>query len=234
MGHDKPKQTKELQDKNLAAFDAWIKSHGKMVMPIPNHAVIYAGFPPADLMKVKKLMTSEQQLRGMWKIIEDADKEIREISGQTTYHKLNDVLKRLKGPLPVLVATDGADIGHTKKFSDMLSCAEHMTDKNWSLIDKGKFNHVWDALSEQYVKNSRGDVQIWEGRKANHQQINISTTLIRKELAALVARNDLPPATLKAASELVVRYVSHHKKQEIYSDKVVDTALKVLRDAKKR
>ena len=234
MGHAASPETDKLQKQNLKAFDDWVKAHGNMVMPIPNRAVIYAGFPPGDLAKAKKLMTSHDQLRRMWQIIETVDKQIREISGQTTYDKLNDVLLRLKSPLPKLVEATGANIGHPKKFSDMLSCADRLTDPRWELIDKGKFNYVWDTLSGEYVKNSRGDVEIWEGRKANYRQVDVSTTLIRAEIKELLSRSDLPPATRKAASELAVRYVKHHEDQKTYSEKMIETALKTLRDAKKR
>lgn len=233
MGHDPAPQTVKLQKQNLAAFDAWIKATGKMILPIPNRAVIYAGFPPGDLMKAKSQLTSHEPLRRMWQIIEATDQRIREITGQVTYDKLNDVLKRLKGPLPKLVATDGADIGHPKKFSDMLSCAEHMTDPNWSLIEKGKFNYIWDTLSEQYVKNSQGDVQIWEGRKLNYKQIDASTTLIRTELKALLERTDLPKASLLAAQKIVVSYVKHHQDQKTFSEKTVAEAVTALRAARK-
>ena len=102
MGHDPSSQTAKLQKQNLAAFDTWIKSHGKLILPIPNRAVIYAGFPPADLMKAKSLLTSNQQLRRMWQIIEEVERQIVQITGQVRYDKLNDVLRRLKGPLPAL------------------------------------------------------------------------------------------------------------------------------------
>jgi hypothetical protein len=234
MGHDASKEVQARQAANLKAFDQWIASTGKMILPIPNRAVIYAGYPPGELMKASKLLGSHAQLERMWQIIEKVDKQIKDLTGQVTYDKLNDVLKRLKSPLPKLIEATGANAGHPKKFSDMLSCAETLTDARWAVIDKGKFNYVWDTLSAEYVKNSKGDVQIWEGRLANYKQINVATTLIRTELKALVTRKDLPPATLKAASELVVRYVEHHKEQKIYSDKLVEDALKVLKDAKKR
>lgn len=234
MGHDVDKATQDRQKANLKAFDDWVKASGKMILPIPNRAVIYAGYPSAELMKARKVLGDNEPTRRMWQIIEKVDKDIREMTGQVTYDKLNDVLKRLKGPLPKLVEATGANAGHPKKFADMLECAEKLTDPRWALIDKGKFNYVWDTLSGEYVKNSKGDVQIWEGRLANYKQINVGTTLIRTELEALLKRKDLPPATLKAASELVVRYVNHHKEQKIYSEQIVSTALKVLQDAKKR
>lgn len=234
MGHDTDKEVKVRQAANLKAFDQWLATNGKMILPIPNHAVIYAGFPPAELMKARNALGSHEQLRRMWQIIETVDKDIKSLTGQVTYDKLNDVLKRLKSPLPKLIEATGANAGHPKKFSDMLSCAETLTDARWALIDKGKFNYVWDMLSAEYVKNSRGDVQIWEGRQKNYKQISVGTTLIRAELKELLARKDLPPATLKAASELVVRYVKHHEGQKIYSEQIVQDALKVLREARKR
>lgn len=234
MGHSATPETIKLQKQNLATFDGWVKAHGNMIVPIPDKAVIYAGFPPGDLSKAKSQLTASDQLRRMWQLIESADKQIREITGQVSYDKLNDVLKRLKGPLPKLVATDGADIGNPKKFSDMLSCAEHMTDTNWSLIDKGKFDYVWDTLSEQYVKNSKGDVEIWEGRKLNYKRIDASATLIRAELKALLQRDDLPKASRVAAEKIVVSYVKHHQDQKTYSEKMVADALSSLRAARKR
>lgn len=236
MGHDPDPKTKELQKQNLEAFYAWIKAHGNMIMPIPGKAVIYAGFPPGDLAKIRGMANSndaQQPLRRMWQLIEAHDKTARETTGQVTYDKLNDVLKRLKGPLPKLVATDGADIGHPKKFSDMLSCAERMTDKNWSLVDKGRFNDIWDALSEQYVKNSKGEVDIWEGRKLDFARVNIGTTLIRKELNALLARKDLPEATRRAAEKLMVGYAKHHEAQQFFSEKMVKAATESLRAGRK-
>ena len=234
MGREADKEVQTRQKQNLKAFENWLKAHGKMILPIPNRAVIYAGFPPSELAKAKALMGTQAQLKRIWQIIEQVDREIRDDTGQVTYDKLNDVLKRLKSPLPKLIEATGANAGHPKKFSDMLSCAETLTDARWALIDKGKFNHVWDSLSAEYVKNARGDVQIWEGRLANNKQINVGTTLIRAELKELLARADLPNETLKAASELVVRYVKHHDQQQIYSEKTVAAALKVLQDAKRR
>jgi hypothetical protein len=233
MGHDLSAETQKLQKQNLASFEGWLKTSGHMVMPIPHRAVIYAGFPPGDLMTAKKVLTSSDQMRRMWQIIETVEKQIREVTGQVSYDKLNDVLKRLTGPLPKLVEATGANIGHPKKFANMLDCAERLTDSRWALIDKGKFNHVWDKLSEQYVKNSSGDVEIWEGRKANYKRIDASTTLIRAELNALLAREDLPKATRLAAEKLVVGYVKHHHDQKQFSEKTVTDALASLRAAKK-
>lgn len=233
MGHDSAAETQKLQKQNLAAFEAWLKTSGHMVLPIPNRAVIYAGFPPGELMTARKVLTSSDQMRRMWQIIETVEKQIREVTGQVSYDKLNDVLKRLTGPLPKLVEATGANIGHPKKFANMLDCAERLTDARWALIDKGKFNYVWDKLSEQYVKNSRGDVEIWEGRKANYKRIDASTTLIRSELAALLAREDLPKATRLVAEKLVVGYVKHHQDQKQFSEKTVSDALDSLRAAKK-
>lgn len=239
MGHDRAAETIALQKQNLKAFDDWITAKGSLIFPIPGKAVIYAGFPPAELARIKTTLTAKgdhaEPLRAMWKLIEEHDKKAREMTGQVSYDKLNDVLKRIKQKdLPKLVATDGADIGHPKKFADMLECAEKMTDKNWSLVEKGKFNYIWDTLSEQYVKNSRGEVEIWEGRKRDLSRINIGTTLIRKELATLLARKDLPPATKTAAEKLLVGYAKHHKEQEIFSDKMVKAATDSLRAARKR
>ena len=234
MGHSAAPETVKLQKQNLAAFDAWVKAHGNMILPIPDKAVIYAGFPPGDLTKAKSHLTSSEQMRRMWQIIETTEKQMREVTGQVSYDKLNDVLRRLKSPLPKLVATDGADIGHPKKFSDMLSCAEHLTDTNWALIDKGKVSYVWDTLSEQYVKNSKGDVEIWEGRKLNYKRIDASATLIRAELKALLQREDLPKASRLAAEKIVVSYVKHHQDQKTYSEKLVADAITSLRAARKR
>lgn len=233
MGHDPPAETAKLQRQNLAAFETWLKSHGNMILPIPNRAVIYAGFPPGDLMKVKTILTASEQLRRMWQIIETVEKQIRDVTGQVSYDKLNDVLKRLRSPLPKLVEATGANIGHPKKFSDMLSCAETLTDARWALIDKGKFSYVWDKLSEAYVANSKGDVEIWEGRKANYKRIDVSTTLIRAELNALLARTDLPPATRIAAEKIAVSYFKHHKDQKIFSEKLVASSQASLRAASK-
>lgn len=233
MGHNPPAETVKLQRQNLAAFESWLNAHGKMILPIPNRAVIYAGFPTADLIKVKTILTASDQLRRMWQIIETVESQIRDVTGQVSYDKLNDVLKRLKSPLPKLVEATGANIGHPKKFSDMLSCAETLTDARWALIEKGKFNHVWDKLSAAYVANSKGDVEIWEGRKANFKRIDASTTLIRAELNALLARTDLPPATRIAAEKIAVSYVKHHKDQKIFSEKLVTSAQASLRAAAK-
>jgi len=229
MGHNPAGQTAELQKKNLAAFEAWVRSYGKMIVPIPGCAVIYAGFPPAELMQAKAALSANQQLRRMWQIIEEAEKQIRSYTGRVKYDKLNDVLRRLKGPLPALVEATGANIGHPKKFSDMLSCAEILTDPRWALIDKGKFNYVWDTLSAQYVKNSSGDVEIWEGCKANYKQVDQSTTLIRAELTALLGRADLPAATREAASKIAVRYVNHHREQKSLSEKLIREAYAMLK-----
>lgn len=232
MGHDSAPQTAALQKKNLAAFDAWVKNNGKVILPIPGRAVIYAGYPRAELVKAQAFLTANEPCRRMWQIIEFAEKNFHEYTGQVRYDKLNDVLKRIRSPLPALVETNGANIGDPKKFADLLDCVSKLTDPKWALIDKGKFNYVWDTLSTQYVSNSKGEVEIWQGCKANHKQVDVSTTLIRAELTALLARTDLPVATREAASKIVVSYVRHHQAQKIYSEKVVREAEAFLRGAR--
>ena len=233
MGHDAAPETAAWQKKNLGAFEDWLKAHGKMILPIPQRAVIYAGFPPGELMKAKSLLTASDQMRRMWQIIETVDNQIHAVTGRVSYDKLNDVLKRISGPLPKLFEATGANIGHPKKFSDMLSCAEKLTDPRNALIDKGKINHVWDRLSEAYVANSKGDVEIWDGRKANYKRIDGSTTMIRSELKALLLRDDLPKATRLAAEKIVVSYVRHHQDQKTFSEKLVAEAVASLRAARR-
>jgi hypothetical protein len=91
---------------------------------------------------------------------------------------------------------------------------------------------VWDVLSEQYVRNSQGDVEIWEGRKANYKRVDQSTTLIRAELKALLEREDLPESTRVAASKIVVSYVKYHQEQVHISERLVSGAMATLRAAK--
>ena len=224
MGHSAAPETAELQASNWVNFMKWATAHGNMVLPIPNRAVIYAGYPPAELMKVKKSLSGDQSLRGMWQIIEDVEKQIRDVTGQVTYDKLNDVLRRLRSPLPVVQDTLGAAIGHTKKFSDMLSCAEALTSNDWKLLDKGDFKKVWDELSALYIRNSQGDVQIWEGRKLNYKRIDIGTTLIRRELVELLKRTDLPKKTLEAVVKMAKGYQNHYDGQKQVADDLVRKA----------
>lgn len=233
MGQAPAPQTAKLQAANWSAFVDWTKSYGIMVMPIPDRAVIYAGFPPGDLMKVKNFMMAESQLRGMWEIIEAVEKQIREVTGQVTYDKLSDVLKRLKSPLPKLVETHGANIGHPKKYADMLSCTSAMTSKDWQLLDRGKFNTVWQELSALYVRNSRGEVEIWEGRKKNYKRIDMGSVLINRELAELLKKEDLPKATLAAAIKLAKHYQNYYDKQQKSADDLVRKAEARLKDAVK-
>ena len=224
MGHAPDPQTAKLQKANWDAFIGWTKSHGNMVMPIPHRAVIYAAFPPGDLMKVRNFMMAESQLRGMWQIIEEVEKQIRDVPGQVTYDKLSDVLKRLKSPLPKLRETHGANIGAPKKYSDMLSCANAMTSKDWQLVDKGKFNAVWQELSGLYVQNSQGDVEIWEGRKKNYKRIDMGSVLINRELGELLKKGDLPTKTLQAAIKLAKHYTTYYDKQKKNADDLVRQA----------
>ena len=200
-------------------------------MPIPNRAVIYAGFPADDLMKVKNFMMAESQLRGMWQIIDAVEKQIRDVTGQVAYDKLSDVLKRLNGPLPKLVETHGANIGHPKKYADMLSCTNAMTSKDWQLLDRGKFNTVWQELSALYVRNSRGDVEIWEGRKKNYKRIDEGSVMINRELDELLKKPDLPKATLAAAIKLAKHYQKYYDKQQINADDLVRQAEARLKEA---
>ena len=231
MGHAPSPQTAKLQAENWSAFAAWTKAHGTMVMPIPNRAVIYAGFPAGDLMKVKNFMMAESQLRGMWQIIDAVEKQIRDVTGQVAYDKLSDVLKRLNGPLPKLVETHGANIGHPKKYADMLSCTNAMTSKDWQLLDRGKFNTVWQELSALYVRNSRGDVEIWEGRKKNYKRIDEGSVMINRELEELLKKPDLPKATLAAAIKLAKHYQKYYDKQQINADDLVRQAEARLKEA---
>jgi hypothetical protein len=234
MGHDPAPQLAKYQAQNLAIFNAWIAAHGKLILPIPHRAVIYAGFPEGEVLKAKSLLNSHQHMRRMWQIIEFVDKNVRDYTGQVHYDKLNDVLRRLKGPLPAIVDTNGGAIGRPKKFADMLECAEKLTNPNEHLLDKGRFNYVWDTLSAQYVKNAKGEVEIWQGCKANHKQVDQSTTLIRTELQTLLARTDIPQATREAASKIVVSFVNHHRNQKIISEKLMAQAHATLQAARSR
>ena len=234
MGHDPAPEIMKLQKENLAAFDKWVSANGKRIVPAANCAVIYAGYPEADLMAAKALPCGDK-VRKMWEIIEVFEKQFREIKGCDRYDKLNDVLKRLGSPLPRILEVMGPRRGQALPFSNMLQCAQALTNPGLALIDKGRIAYVWDKLSEQYVTNSEGEVHIWEGRiDASFKQVNERTTMIRAELAALMNRKELPEATLKKASELVVRYDRQNRDQKIISKAVVEKALAALRASKGR
>ena len=59
MGREADKEVQTRQKQNLKAFEDWLKAHGKMILPIPNRAVIYAGFPPVELTGVRTTTTND-------------------------------------------------------------------------------------------------------------------------------------------------------------------------------
>jgi predicted RNase H-like nuclease len=57
----------------------WLKDNGKSIFPIPNRGVIYAGFGKTNLTKMKKNLQAEPEAIPMWKIIEKAEKDAKEL-----------------------------------------------------------------------------------------------------------------------------------------------------------
>lgn len=92
------------------------------------------------------------------------------------------------------------------------------------MLDKGKFNAVWQELSGLYVQNSQGDVEIWEGSKKNYNRIDKGSVLINRELSELLKKNDLPAKTMEIAIKLAKHYTAYYDKQKNIADDLVSQA----------
>lgn len=215
MGHKESPETVQLQNKNLANFRKWMASTGKsMILPISGKGVVYAGFPGTEFSKYRKEARKNGDLTAMWQAIEKINKNSKEITGITAYDTINTVLKRLKGPLPVLYETFGANMGNKKKYANMLDVANALCDKNWRLLPKGDHKRlVWDALSKIYVDNAKGDLAIFEGSQNPLKQLDRRFTLINTELAAILKNKNLSKDTIRTAEYIAKRYSQHHSEQ---------------------
>lgn len=206
----KTETDEDRQKKNLKTFLDWIASHGKMILPIPNRAVIYAGMGKTNLMKMKKGFQAEPEAIPMWKIIEKAEKDTYEITGYDTIDTINDVLKRLKSPLPQLIEATGANAGHPKRYSDMLSCAEALASDDWQLLPVPARRKVWNVLSKAYAENIRGDVQVWEGVSKRLRLLEPYKVMLQTELKALQKNPNISAKSRKTIENLIKKYEAHY------------------------
>lgn len=232
MGRAVSDEQKKLQDTNLKCFDDWLSANRKTLVPKPNKAVIYAGFEPPEYKAVKRQMTSDPEMGRMWQRIEDINKKVKKVEGQAKYDLLNDVLKRCKRP-PNLVDTQGPNAGNKiSGISNMLDYATTIGSEKLGLIHKGKIGYIWDELSGAYVANSKGEVAILEGRTRKNKRVTIGFTMIRKELAELWKRKDLPAATRENAAAMISGYLTYYDGQAQMSKDIVKEAREVMRKAR--
>lgn len=215
----------DRQKQNLEVFKAWLKKNGNMILPIPNRGVIYAGLGKTNLMKMKKGLQAEPETTPMWKIIEKAEKDAREYHGYVTLDTINDVLKRIKSPLPKLVEATGANAGHPKRYSDMLSCVEALASDSWALLPKADRNRVWNMVSAKYAENLKGDVQVWEGVSKRLKLLEGYKVMVQTELKAIRNNPNVSAASRKKIEGLIKKYEAHYGKlaEEV---KANDAALK--------
>lgn len=210
--HDMAKREtdEDRQNKNLETFLEWLKNNGKTILPIPNRGAIYAGLGKSNLMKMKKGLQVEPETTPMWKIIEKAEKEAREYHGYVTIDPINDVLKRIKSPLPKLIEATGANSGHQKKYSDMLSCVEALSSDNWALLPKPARRKVWHWVSEKYAENLQGDVQVWEGVSKQLRLLEKYKVMLQIELKKIQSNPSVSAASRKKVEGLVKKYEAHY------------------------
>ena len=234
MGHNPPPKVQEIQKKNLANFDSWVTANSKLITPAKGTAIIYAGYPEGEFQKMKTFLGSDPKMRRMYQIVEVAHRQQFERSAAATYQTLEVVLRNIRNPSIKIYEAINDSNGNPRKFADMWDCANMLTTPVHGLLDRGQFAHVWDKLSEQYVKNSSGEVEIWMGSKANHKLIDQSTTMIRAELKALIERAELPKATAENASRIIIAFCDHHRNQKIFSEKLMNQALAILHNGRKR
>ena len=205
-----PSTDEARQQQNLENFKAWLKKHGNLILPIPGRGVVYAGFGKTNLMKMKKGLQAEPEAIPMWKIIEKAEKDAREVTGFVTLDTINDVLKRLKSPLPKLIEATGANAGHPKKYSDMLSCVEALASDKWQLLPKPDRRKVWNMVSEKYADNLRGDVQVWEGVSKRLRLLESYKVLLQTELKRIQQNDKVSAASRKTVEGLIKKYEKHY------------------------
>lgn len=215
----------DRQIANLRTFMAWLKQHGNMILPIPNRGAIYAGLGKTNLMKMKKGLQAEPETTPMWKIIEKAEKDAREYTGYVTIDPINDVLKRIKSPLPKLVEATGANAGHPKKFADFLSCVNALASDDWALIPRAARRKVWNLVSRKYAENLRGDVQIWEGVSKRLRLLEGHKVMIQTELKKIEKNPNVSAASRKKIAALIKKYEKHYGDLDDMA-KANDTTLK--------
>jgi len=184
----------------------WLKDNGKSIFPIPNRGVIYAGFGKTNLTKMKKNLQAEPEAIPMWKIIEKAEKDAKEYEGLVTLDTINDVLKRLRSSLPMLIETTGANAGHPKKYSDMLSCVEALASDDWALLPKADRRKVWNLVSDKYAQNLEGEVQIWEGASKRFRLLERYKVMLQTELRAIKNNPKVTAASQKKVAGLIKKY----------------------------
>ena len=206
----KPSTDEARQRQNLETFEAWLKKHGNMILPIPNRGVVYAGLGKTNLMKMKKGLQAGPETIPMWKIIEQAERDAREVTGYVTLDTINDVLKRIKAPLPKLIEATGANAGHPKKYSDMLSCVEALASDNWQLLSKAERRKVWNMVSQKYAENLQGDVQVWEGVSKRLRLLEKYKVMLQTELKEIQKNPKVSPASRKLVEGLIKKYESHY------------------------
>ena len=215
MGKKPDPETIRLQEANLKNFRAWMKSKGHLVMPIPGRSVVYAGFPNTEFSKMRRAaIKAGSEMVPMWKAVEAINKLSVDQTGMVKYDSINDVLKRLKSPLPKLFATINANRGHPVKFANMLDVANALCSRNDQLLPKGDHKRwVWDELSALYVANSKGEIDIFEGNQKVLKQIDKKFTLANRELTEILKNKDLGKDTHAVAQYILDRYRKHHQEQ---------------------
>ncbi|UWR03640.1 hypothetical protein K3740_02745 [Ruegeria conchae] len=194
----------------MKEFNNWLSKYSKVIMPIPNRGAIYAGLGKTNLMKMKKGLQAQPETIPMWKIIEKVEKDAREYTGYVTIDTINDVLKRIKSPIPKLVEATGANAGHPKKYSDMLSCVNALASDDWELLPKVNRRKVWNMVSAKYAENLSGDVQIWEGVSKRLRLLEKYKVMLQDELKKVHKNPKVSPKTRKAVEGLIKKYEKHY------------------------
>ncbi len=198
------------QKQNLKEFKNWLSKYSKVIMPIPNRGAIYAGLGKTNLMKMKKGLQAQPETIPMWKIIEKVEKDAREYTGYVTIDTINDVLKRIKSPIPKLVEATGANAGDPKKYSDMLSCVNALASDDWELLPKVNRRKVWNMVSAKYSENLSGDVQIWEGVSKRLRLLEKYKVMLQDELKQVHKNPKVSLKTRKEVEGLIKKYENHY------------------------
>ena len=155
---------------------------------------------------MKKGLQAEPESIPMWKIIEKAEKDAREYEGFVTIDTINDVLKRIRSPLPILIEATGANAGHPKKYSDMLSCVEALASNDWALLPKSDRGKVWNRVSEKYAQNLQGEVQIWEGVSKRLRLLERYKVMLQTELKTIQGNPAVTAESQKKIAGLIKKY----------------------------
>ncbi|MDN5787627.1 hypothetical protein [Pseudorhodobacter sp.] len=200
----------DRQSGNFKVFSEWLKQSGGMILPIPNRGAIYAGVGKINLMRMQRGFQAEPEAIPMWKIIQKAEKDAREYEGYVTIDTINDVLRRIKSPLPKLIEATGANAGHPKRYSDMLSCVEALASDSWELLSKPDRRNVWSLVSEKYAENLRGDVQIWEGVSKRLRLLEPYKVMLQTELKKIQGNPRVSAASRKNVEDLIKKYEKHY------------------------